>query len=138
MKKLLLILLLLPSLCFARTSEVITSEIKVSCILDNDTFFTFFNSQECDKDWDCAITRYDNEVCYIPSQVEMLEEKAEENRLAVEKEKKRRAKAIENNRKIEARKKADEFEARCIGRASQAKNDFTAKKIYNRCMKGKK
>ena len=134
MKKLLLILLMIPTLSFA-----ITEEIKgVSCILDKDTFFTFLNSPECDKDWECATNRYEIEICREPSQVERLEEKAEaiEKKRKIEERKKRRA--DEKAKKRKAKEKADALEARCIGRASQEKNDFTAKKIYNRCMKGKK
>ena len=133
MKKLLLILLLLPTLSFA-----ITDEIKgVSCILDKDTFFKFYNSSECDKVWGCARTRYEIDICREPSQIERLEEKAEaiEKNRKIEEYKKRRA--DEKAKKRRAKEKADALEAKCIGRASQAKNDFTAKKIYNRCMKGK-
>ena len=134
MRKLLLILLTVPTLSFANMKG--TEE--VSCIVDNDTFYTFLNSPECNMDWDCAGTRYNIEICREPSQVERLEEKAEaiEKNRKIEERKKRRA--DEKAKKRRAKEKADALEARCIGRASQAKNDFTAKKIYNRCMKGKK
>ena len=148
MKKLLLILLMIPTLSFAKDKYVITFDddfnpderfyitdynemrtyIKpsVSCLYNEKFYEEQLNY--CDKHADpkgidispCATARYEKLAC--------------NNKQWVAKEEKR-VKAVA---KAERRRQAEEKENDCIDESARAMNDFAAKKIYNRCMKRKK
>ena len=145
MKKLLLILLMLPTLSFAeRTIDFVDIDLSgglyinddgaiveykipsVSCLYNRD--FYVEQHKYCEKNADpkgidvtpCATARYEKLAC--------------NNKQWIAKEEKR----VKAGAKAERRRQAEEKENDCINESARAMNDFTAKKIYNRCMKRKK
>ena len=143
MKKLLLILIMLPTLSFAErklfgdidlskgyflNDDDVVQEYEiptVSCLY-NEKFYeeqlNYCNKHANPKGIDvtpCASARYEKLAC--------------NNKKWIAKEEERR-KAVA---KAERRRQAEEKENDCINESARAMNDFTAKKIYNRCMKRK-
>ena len=129
MKELLLILLILPTLCFAR-SYLNYQKPSVSCLYDYETHEEFLKSCEYEPDVSsCAQIKYELEVCGEPSKLKEVEKIVKE-----------REKAFQARQKVKEQKKAKakQKENDCIDESAKALNDFSAKKIYSRCMKRKK
>ena len=150
MKKLLLILLMIPTLSFAEdfgfgdidfskglfineSGAIQEYEIpSVSCLY-YDKFYeeqinycnqAIHNESKGMDLQTCATTRYEELAC------------TDKNWNT--KEKKRSAEEKKRKAEKKRRKQAEKKENDCINESARAMNDFTAKKIYNRCMKRKK
>ena len=128
MKKLLLTLLIIPSLSYGEEWSVPEYECALISSEDSrlrnecqDKYFgqEFDNLSHIDryrKILDCAYSRYNKEVCKSKDYRKMLKE---------DEQKFFKAKAIRDK----------EIEGLCLEESDKANNDFTAKKIFERCMK---
>ena len=128
MKKLLLTLLIFPSLSYGEEWSVPDYEcIRISSLASKiydectDKYFgqEFDNLSSIDqfrKIVDCAYSRYNKEVCQSKDYWKMVKE---------DEQKFLKAKAIRDK----------EIEGLCLEESDKANNDFTAKKIFERCMK---